>query len=230
MHLILEHLASPGGPILVALMAISVATIAIAIFKAVHFARIGVGRSAQTEIALRLWAEGNRVNAIKHVRQVLSPTEGAVLEAMVSLARFPDDKERARDVAANYAMEQLNAMSRHLRFLETAAQAAPMLGLLGTVIGMISAFAELSSKGGAIDPAALASGIWVALIATAAGLSVAIPAYFLSTYFEGRVDGERASMEAAIGKVLFSLPPGASAATQTQVPGPAFGQTLPLGG
>ena len=82
-----------------------------------------------------------------------------------------------------------------------------MLGLLGTVIGMISAFGELSSKGGAIDPGALAGGIWVALIATAAGLSVAIPVYFISMYFEARVDHERSYMEAAIAKVLFSIAP-----------------------
>lgn len=80
-----------------------------------------------------------------------------------------------------------------------------MLGLLGTVIGMISAFGELSSKGGAIDPSALAGGIWVALITTAAGLTVAIPVYFLSMWFEARVDYERMSMEAAIAKVLLSV-------------------------
>ncbi len=103
---------------------------------------------------------------------------------MVSLVRYPDDKDRAREVAAHSALETLNTLSKNLRFLETVAQAAPMLGLLGTVVGMISAFGELSAKGGAIDPSALAAGIWVALIATAAGLSVGIPVYFVSMWFE----------------------------------------------
>jgi biopolymer transport protein ExbB len=111
-----------------------------------------------------------------------------------------------------------------LRFLETVAQAAPMLGLLGTVIGMISAFGELSSKGGAIDPSALAGGIWVALITTAAGLSVAIPVYFISMYFEARVDHERSYMEAAIAKVLFSIAPIAG---QTNAPAPNYPFGLP---
>ena len=179
-----------------------------------------------------MWAEGNRSSAIKMARMEISPTAGAVLEAMVSLVRYPDDKDRAREVAAHFALENLNTLSKNLRFLETVAQAAPMLGLLGTVIGMISAFGELSAKGGAIDPSALAGGIWVALITTAAGLTVAIPVYFLSMWFEGRVDHERATMEAAIAKVLFSIAPAQEAeATQTR---PGFGsprgQTVAFGG
>lgn len=229
-QMITEQLTSSGGPVLVALAVTSVAAITVAIFKLIQFSRLGVGRSAHAEAALALWAEGNRNSAIKEARLEVSPTSGAVLEAMVSLVRFPQDKDRAREVAAHFALEQLNGLSKNLRFLETVAQAAPMLGLLGTVIGMISAFGELSAKGGAIDPSALAGGIWVALITTAAGLSVAIPVYFLSMWFEGRVDHERATMEAAIAKVLFSIAPaqdGAQLAAQGF--GPMTGQTVAYG-
>jgi len=204
---LLEQLSSSGGPVLVALALISVLAVTVSIFKAIQFSRLGVGRTAHADRALALWAEGNRNAAVKEARVEVSPTAGAVLEAMVSLVRYPNDKDRAREVAAHFAMEQLNLLSRNLRFLETVAQAAPMLGLLGTVIGMISAFGELSAKGGAIDPSALAGGIWVALITTAAGLSVAIPVYFLSMWFEARVDHERSTLDAAIAKVLFSIPP-----------------------
>ena len=133
-------------------------------------------------------------------------------DAALKVEVHPADRDRAREVAAHIAIHQLSTMSKRLRFLETVAQAAPMLGLLGTVIGMISAFAELSSKGGAIDPSALAGGIWVALITTAAGLTVAIPAYFASMWFEARVEHERSYMEAVIAKVLFSIVPVAQTA------------------
>jgi biopolymer transport protein ExbB len=202
-----EQLSSSGGPVLVALLAISVAAITISIFKALQFSRMGVGRAAGTEAALTRWANGEFDDAVRRARADKSPASAAVAGAMISLLNYPADRDRAREVAAHVALHHLNTMSKHLRFLETVAQAAPMLGLLGTVIGMISAFGELSAKGGAIDPSALAGGIWVALITTAAGLSVAIPVYFLSMWFEARVDHERSYMEAAIAKTLFSIAP-----------------------
>lgn len=229
-EMLADHVFTPGGPILLALVAISVAALTVTIFKTIQFARLGVGRSAGADAALGMWAEGNRTSAIRQAKAETSPTASAVLEAMVSLAYFPQDKDRARDVAAHSAMETLNALSKNLRFLETVAQAAPMLGLLGTVVGMISAFGELSAKGGAIDPSALAGGIWVALIATAAGLSVGIPVYFVSMWFESRVDHERAVMEAAIAKVLFSIAPAPASADDATQLRPSFAQSLPVGG
>jgi biopolymer transport protein ExbB len=205
MALLQEQLASSGGPILVALLVISVAAGAIAIFKTIQFFRAGVGRRAGTAAALSRWSQGEFEAALQAARDTATPASAASAGAMASLIAYPTDKERAREVASHIALSQIDTLGRHLRFLETVAQAAPMLGLLGTVIGMISAFGELSSRGGAIDPTSLAGGIWVALITTAAGLMVAIPVYFLSMWFEARLDGERTAIEAAVTKVLFSV-------------------------
>jgi biopolymer transport protein ExbB len=205
--LLKEQLASSGGPVLVALFVISVLAGAIAIYKLLQFRKAGVGRIRPAEEAIALWERGDTSGAIERASRGGCPAAAAAAGAMTSLAEFPGDVDRARDFAAHVAMSHLNLLSRHLRFLETVAQAAPMLGLLGTVIGMISAFAELSAKGGAIDPSALAGGIWIALITTAAGLAVAIPAYFLSMWFEARVDQERSTLDAVIARVLFSVPP-----------------------
>lgn len=205
--MVAEQLQSSGGPVLVALFVISVASLTIAIVKAVQFRRMGVGRTRGTENALARWVRGDFEDALHAARGDVSPASAAIAGAMSSLITFPADRDRARDVAAQIALQHLNGLGRHLRFLETVAQAAPMLGLLGTVIGMISAFGELSAKGGAIDPSALAGGIWIALITTAAGLTVAIPVYFLSMWFEARLDQERSFMEASIAEVLFSIQP-----------------------
>jgi biopolymer transport protein ExbB len=205
MALLREQLASSGGPILVVLLVISVAAGTIAIFKAIQFFRAGVGRRSGTAAALSRWSQGEFEEALQAARDDASPASAAAAGAMASLIAYPSDRERAREVASHIALSQVDALGRHLRFLETVAQAAPMLGLLGTVIGMISAFGELSSRGGAIDPTSLAGGIWVALITTAAGLTVAIPVYFLSMWFEARLDGERSAIETAVTKVLFSV-------------------------
>ncbi len=80
------------------------------------------------------------------------------------------------------------ALERNLNGLDTLARGTPLLGLLGTVIGMIQVFFTLGLGGRVPDPSILAKGIGLALITTAAGLVVAIPSFFMHRYFEGRVD------------------------------------------
>jgi biopolymer transport protein ExbB len=221
-----DQLTSAGGPILVALFVISVIATAVTLFKIIQFARIGVGHSSGARRAVAVWATGDKVGALTEARSDTSPTAAAVAAAMTSFLHHPADRERARELATHAALDQLVTMSRHLRILEAVTQAAPMIGLLGTVIGMISAFGELSASAGAIDPSALASGIWTALLTTAAGLTVAIPFYFIAIWLEARVDEERAMMEAAIGAVLYGQADqgvGLGAAHMPASPQPSFG-------
>jgi len=83
-------------------------------------------------------------------------------------------------------------LGRYVELLGTIASVAPLMGLLGTVVGMIDVFralvAEVGAQGGAVNPASLASGIWAALITTAAGLSAAIPAYLGYKFLLAHVD------------------------------------------
>ncbi|MFP6717413.1 MAG: MotA/TolQ/ExbB proton channel family protein, partial [Alphaproteobacteria bacterium] len=85
------------------------------------------------------------------------------------------------------------------------ANLSPLLGLLGTVLGMIKAFARLESAGTKVDPAILAGGIWEALLTTAFGLSVAIPALAAFYILEGQVENVRAQMKDATIRVLGIL-------------------------
>jgi biopolymer transport protein ExbB len=82
------------------------------------------------------------------------------------------------------------------------AQVAPLLGLFGTVLGMIEAFQGLQQAGAAVDPSALAGGIWVALLTTAVGLVVAMPASLLLTWFDGRIAGESLMAQRLIDTAL----------------------------
>ena len=78
--------------------------------------------------------------------------------------------------------------------MEVISNIAPLLGLLGTVIGMINAFSKLEEAGSRVDPAILAGGIWEALLTTAFGLIVAIPALAAFYWLDGRVDKAREDM------------------------------------
>ena len=96
-----------------------------------------------------------------------------------------------------------------LRALELIATIAPLLGLFGTVLGMIAAFQELQASGSRADPSALAGGIWEALLTTAAGMAVAIPASAALTWFESIADRLRHDLE-DIATRIFVRPERAS--------------------
>jgi biopolymer transport protein ExbB len=203
LDIIIAQLGTFGGPVLIALFVSSIVATATTFLKLWQFIRLGVGNYKATRKAMVFWNAGDRASALHVVSSDRAQLSMVVATAMNSLAYNPDDVGQARHLATQAALAALTQMSRHLRILEAVTQAAPMLGLLGTVIGMIEAFGKVAQGGGAADPTALAGGIWIALTTTAAGLSVAIPFYFLSVWFESRVDAERAAMDAAIADVTF---------------------------
>jgi biopolymer transport protein ExbB len=203
-EVLIQELSTAGGPVLVALFLVSIAATATTIFKALQFARMGVGKRKKLSRAMNLWASWDKAQAYHLVSSDRSPVSAAVAAAMNVLGHNPRDLSGARQVATQSAMASLIVLNRHLRIVESVVQAAPMLGLLGTVIGMIEAFGKVSQGGGAADPAALANGIWIALTTTAMGLAVAIPFYFISVWLESRVEAERAAMDAAIAEVTLA--------------------------
>lgn len=190
-------LTTIGAPVYVALLLVSIAATATVIYKIVQFAQMGVGHRKTANAAMARWRAGDGDSAMRLAASDRSVLCKVMTAAMTSLLRDPNH-DRARELATHEAIQILNAMTKNLRVLEAVVQAAPMLGLLGTVIGMIKAFSALSQGGGAVDPGALAGGIWVALLTTAVGLAIAIPFYFLSMWLEGRVEGERSAMELAM--------------------------------
>jgi biopolymer transport protein ExbB len=95
-------------------------------------------------------------------------------------------------------------MTRHIRLLELIAMISPLLGLLGTVTGMIQSFQELAAAEGAANASVLAGGIWQALLTTAAGLLVAIPAAVAAALLSGRAEGAAAMIEQSVGELLVA--------------------------
>ena len=92
-----------------------------------------------------------------------------------------------------------------MRLLEVIAGAAPLLGLLGTVLGMIEAFKQLEMAGSQIDPSVLSGGIWQALLTTAAGLIVALPALIAWHHFDRGLENARIAMNALLARISNAL-------------------------
>jgi biopolymer transport protein ExbB len=186
-----------------ALGTMSVMALGVGVFKSVQFARMGVGQRSGAELILQNWLSGRPDEAIRLAadrRSVLARVLQAVFSAQQSR---PGDAAYAEELGRQSAILELARMTERMRALEMVVQAAPMLGLLGTVVGMIDAFAVLSQVEGAVDPAELAGGIWVALTTTAAGLAVALLTYFIATWLDARIERERNMIEALISAAVY---------------------------
>ena len=95
---------------------------------------------------------------------------------------------KVREEVARYGEEVLSILRSWLRPLEVIASLAPLLGLFGTVLGMIEAFQQLEAAGNQVNPAILSGGIWQALLTTAVGLAVAIPVVAVLSLLERQVE------------------------------------------
>jgi len=201
-ELALAQLDTIGGPIIIVLISLSVAAASIAFAKIFQFMRLGVGRHGAARDAMGLWERGERERAIGR----LAPDTASVSRVLLRVMRALDDPQiqvsAVREDAFGFALDLLTRMRRHLRTLDTIVQAAPMLGLLGTVLGMIDVFGKLELGRGAVDPSQLAGGIWVALLTTALGLVVAIPFYFVTSWLESRIENERIAIETSVAMIL----------------------------
>ena len=134
-------------------------------------------------------------NQLSH-QKIQDLRTGSPLGQIMAAGLAGRQQERAtlKEAVEDTGRHVVHELERYLNTLGTIAAVSPLLGLLGTVTGMIRTFSALTS-GGAGDPAALAGGISEALITTAAGLMVAIPALIGHRYLRGRVDGLVVQME-----------------------------------
>ncbi len=156
------------------------------------------------DLTRKVWqlVESNQVNE----RVVAALDDNSVLGRLLAVGL--SNRHRRREVL----MERLEDAGRHavhdlerfLNMLATIAAVSPLLGLLGTVTGIIKAFNALAT-GGIGDPRALSTGISEALITTAAGLCVAIPALIAFRYLRGRVDGLVVQMEKDVVRFADAL-------------------------
>jgi biopolymer transport protein ExbB len=169
-------LVALGGPVVALLLAASVLAMAVAAYKIWIFWEEGLWR-------------GHKLSSLDAA--TLSQERGFAAQTLLACL-----KARQAGVSAHELRERaiprlergFGRLSAGLRLLDLIAQVAPLLGLFGTVLGMISAFRALQDSGASADPTILAGGIWVALVTTAAGLVVAMPASMVLSWLDGRIE------------------------------------------
>ena len=198
-------LIDKGGPVMAVLLAFSVGALAIILMKVYQFWAIKLSNTNFIENSILHLSKDDPEVALKELensRHPIAKVLTATIQSSVNPSMSPADIETE---VSRVGSREIKELERYLRGLEVIANLSPLLGLLGTVLGMIKAFSKLESAGTKVDPTILAGGIWEALLTTAFGLSVAIPALAAFYLLEGKVENSRSLMKDSATRVISLL-------------------------
>lgn len=188
---------SKGGILVPPILFCSVLALAIFLERLIRFSRLRIGGRGLDRVIGHL-QKGEDQEALESARLSDTPM-GRVLSQAMEVK--DQDRETLETVLVHAADEELRGLSRYLNALATIGNIAPLLGLFGTVLGMIKAFMVIQQMGGKVNAAVLAGGIWEAMLTTALGLAVALPTMVAHSYLVSRVDRYEARLQD--GSVAF---------------------------
>jgi biopolymer transport protein ExbB len=196
----LGELLSKGGWAMLPIYACSVIGLAVFLKKALDLRGARISDLGWLDGVLDAVRQGDLERAGSACARVEHPVSRVLTATLSAMLLSP---QRAEAEAVRVGSLEVQRLERHLGVLSFIAQAAPLLGLLGTVLGMVDLFIGLEGAGLAtVDVGRLSSGIWKALLTTAAGLLVAVPTLAAYTYLLSRTDQLRLQMRDAVERLL----------------------------
>lgn len=191
-----------GGPIVWILLLLSIIALSIILVKIWQFIALRPENSADIEHSLGIWRESRSHTAILSL-DTKRPASDLVKTAMLGVLDSTDTALLREDLERRANLHVAN-LRRYLRPLEIIGTLSPLLGLLGTVTGMIAAFQQLAAAGNQVDPSVLSGGIWQALLTTAVGLGVAIPVVAAHSWLERKTERVGALINDSVTQVFTS--------------------------
>lgn len=196
------ELMQKGGPILWPILVCSIVAFAIAIERLFALRREEIVTKSFMEQVSKSLKRNRVMEAIELCERTPGPIS-SILKA--GLLKHDRPRQDIREAIEDASVHEVPRLEKNLPVLATIAHISPLLGLLGTVTGMVQAFQVIEAKASAVNPVNpgdLAGGIWEALLTTVAGLCVAIPTYVAYNYFTSRVDGFVLEMERSATDLL----------------------------
>ena len=194
-----------GGPMMVPLAFCSVVALAYAVERSVRLRGATLGSSRLGDAIVREAESGGAARALA----VCTDSKSALARVIaIGLRRAGGPFLEVEKAVEDAGSREVRRLSANLRPLVVVAMIAPLLGLLGTVWGMIAAFSNLAVDEGLAQPELLASGISEALVTTAAGLAIAIPSQAAYFYYKSKIDAFVRRSEACYARVTEALAVG----------------------
>ncbi|MFH1848271.1 MAG: MotA/TolQ/ExbB proton channel family protein [Candidatus Omnitrophota bacterium] len=199
------QLVQKGGPVMWVILMCSVVALAVVIEKFMQLRKAQIDTKRFMEEIANLLRRNRVMEAIDMCNQTPGPIAQVVKAGILKHDRpRPEIGEAIEDTAVH----EVPLLERNLSVLATIAHITPLLGLLGTVAGMVKAFQIIEQKATAlqpVNPKDLAGGIWEALLTTVAGLCIAIPTYVAYNYFVSRMQNFISDMEKSASDLLNLL-------------------------
>lgn len=194
-----------GGPIMWPILLCSVVAFAVVIERLIQLRR----EQIDTKTFMEQISKSLKRNKIMEALELCDRTQGPIANVLkAGILKHDRPRNEVRDAIEDASVHEVPRLEKNLPVLATVAHIAPLLGLLGTVTGMVAAFQVIESKASSVNPVNpgdLAGGIWEALLTTVFGLCVAIPTFVAYNYLVSRVDGFVLDMERSATDLLNTL-------------------------
>lgn len=194
-----------GGPIMWPILLCSVIAFAIVIERLIQLRR----EQIDTKAFMEQISKSIKRNRIMEALELCDRTQGPIANILkAGILKHDRPRQEIREAVEDAGIHEVPRLEKNIPVLATVAHIAPLLGLLGTVTGMVAAFQVIQVKASAVNPVNpgdLAGGIWEALMTTVFGLCVAIPTYVAYNYLVSRVDGFVLDMERSATDLLNIL-------------------------
>ena len=198
-------LLTKGGPVMFILLGFSVLALFIIILKLIQFSIVRVSNTNSIDNIISKLNKTNAKKLLSEIQKIKNPIAKIIEVVIITKHDRKFNRESRESEISRISSIQIRNLENYLGGLEVIASISPLLGLFGTVLGMIKAFLNLEKAGSQVDPALLAGGIWEALLTTAFGLIVEIPALAAFYWLDGRVDQVREDMRHAAIRTIKLL-------------------------
>ncbi|TRZ95926.1 MotA/TolQ/ExbB proton channel family protein [bacterium] len=194
-----------GGPVMWPILLCSIFALAIILEKFLHLHQIKI----DTQQFLNNILDKIKRHEIKEALQVCEKTKSPIAHILkVGILKYDRPRPQIKEAIEDASLYEVPKLEKNLTALATIAHVSPLLGLLGTVTGMVRCFQTIQAKATAfhpVSPGDLAGGIWEALLTTVAGLAVAIPTFVVYNYLVSRVNNFILEMEKAATELVNFL-------------------------
>jgi biopolymer transport protein ExbB len=199
---LLQELLNDGGVIMWIILGCSIIAVFLILERIFHFHRAQINVPEFLHGLFNVLRRNNAVEAIT----ICDETPGPVAHILrTAILHCDKDEASLRRAVEEASLAEVPRLEKNIKALATIAHVTPLLGLLGTVLGMILTFHAMQDAGAFVSTSDLAKHIWKALLTTAAGLSVSIPAYAFYNFLVTRVESLTLDMEKAASEMIYFL-------------------------
>jgi biopolymer transport protein ExbB len=189
-----------GGPVMWLIAFCGFIALIVILERWFHFHRLQINVGELLNGLINVLKRGNLLEAISLCEETPGPVSHVLRSVILRYAQNDTD---LRQAAKNASLDEIPRMERRMNIIATIAYIAPLLGLLGTVLGMIDAFQVIQARGAFVNAIGLSEAIWQALLTTAAGLCVAIPCNIAYNYLVTRIQSVVLEIDKASSEIIY---------------------------